>query len=53
MNCLNDACGYDDDDCAEINMMSAIGCDPSLIANGICNEVCNNQIGFFDGLDCA
>lgn len=50
--CISAECGFDFEDCHEIDQYKAIGCDPSFIGNGVCNPECNNQIGFFDAGDC-
>ena len=50
--CLTDQCGYDTKDCKKIDLQEKLGCPTSHIANGICDQACNNQVGLFDGGDC-
>jgi len=51
--CLNEACGYDIEDCEAHDIIGLISCDPASISNLVCNPECNNIIGMFDGGDCS
>jgi hypothetical protein len=49
---MSDACGYDKEDCEDIDLLAKVGCNVSQIGDGICNPQCNNSIGLFDLGDC-
>mmetsp|Transcript_7614 Transcript_7614/g.14337 ORF Transcript_7614/g.14337 Transcript_7614/m.14337 type:complete len:439 (+) Transcript_7614:6491-7807(+) len=51
--CLNEACGFDGEDCEVQNSVKILGCSIKQIGNGFCDPECNNQISFFDAGDCS
>ena len=50
IECLNTECGYDGEDC--VFMQCSAGCFPSMIGDGVCQEVCHVAACEWDKADC-